>query len=791
MSDGEKVRSLDLWHAALNGRGRFYAVETGKDLEKAFREIIGSINTQTEPDMTSSATSGSNVSRNAVGKFTGNYEPKKAWKGFLTAETVKTDGSTEPAEGWQGQNTAARIDAMSAGARNIISWSDKKNASYQDQGGVEFKWASDETRLSAAQKLSLQQNIAGADQGAAQGEARLNYIRGDRSKEGTPPAQPFRPRQSAQGDIINSDVWYTGGAVSNYALKGYVDFIKAQRDRSPILYVGGNDGMLHGFLADNGKEQLAYVPKGVIPRLRYLTDASFDQNHKFFVDGSPMTGDVDIDEKNHDASNPAKDWRTMLVGALGAGGKGYFVLDVTNPGSFDKNSALVDRTRSADDAAANCTALTGAALTTCQTVRDEDADIGYITAKPVKDDANPMRSTQITRLNNDRWAVVLGNGYNSTNQRPVLLIQYLDGARELKRIVAASDDTTGSGRASDNGLSAPRLVDINGDLRVDVAYAGDNLGNLWKFDLTSDDASQWGVAFDGEPLFTARGPTALGDASRLNIQPITAPPTVRANDRFKCEVDAVSEKCKPGTSKAVGGMMVAFGTGRNVSKADESDVKVQTLYSVLDNTRYKLVDTIDGKRKRLEIHPGDTDNNIPAPAALGTGVDDAKLAAQKITTATEDGRAYGTITPEAKVNWATHNGWYMDLPAIGERLLKPLEFYDGSNLLVMYSQVPAKGSDVDPEIESCTSTSVDKERQYRTFVNVMDGAKPSVKLMDTIGDFSRAEVAAGAHTLIARGNKVLDFGPKGGAKPGEDPGQPDVLNRMPEQSLRPSWRQIQ
>jgi hypothetical protein len=83
-----------------------------------------------------------------------------------------------------------------------------------------------------------------------------------------------------------------------------------------------------------------------------------------------------------------------------------------------------------------------------------------------------------------------------------------------------------------------------------------------------------------------------------------------------------------------------------------------------------------------------------------------------------------------KTTWANWNGWYLDLPAVGERLLKPYEFYDASNLLTVWSQVPAKGSNVDPNVESCESTSVDSERQYRTFVNIMDGKAPSIAIVD-------------------------------------------------------------
>ncbi|KEH14470.1 hypothetical protein GY15_04685 [Delftia sp. 670] len=98
----------------------------------------------------------------------------------------------------------------------------------------------------------------------------------------------------------------------------------------------------------------------------------------------------------------------------------------------------------------------------CLKAVEEDRDIGHITARPVLDENDPMRTTQITRMNNNRWAVVMGNGYNSANQRPVLLVQYLDGAQELVRIPVTTE-TAGTGKAADNGLSAPRLVDIDGD----------------------------------------------------------------------------------------------------------------------------------------------------------------------------------------------------------------------------------------------------------------------------------------------------------------------------------------
>src|SRR5690606_21112528 len=119
-------------------------------------------------------------------------------------------------------------------------------------------------------------------------------------------ANPFRKRWSRQGSIVNSEVWYLGAPVSNYALPGYTEFTRTWAKREPMLYVGGNDGMLHGFTAKDGTERIAYVPRGVMRDLPKLTSPTFNNHHQYFVDGSPMTGDV------YDSA-----WKTLLVGTLG------------------------------------------------------------------------------------------------------------------------------------------------------------------------------------------------------------------------------------------------------------------------------------------------------------------------------------------------------------------------------------------------------------------------------------------------------------------------------------------
>ncbi|WP_286999334.1 MULTISPECIES: pilus assembly protein [Comamonas] len=791
--NNENRRALDLWHAAINGRGRFYAVSKGEDLEKAFREIIGVINTQAEPDRSSAAISGMSYQDKPVGMFITSNLPKEAWKGEVRGVKLELTGQTDL---WGSKTTAQILDATSPSNRVIVTLNDSST----QPAGIPFRWSN----LSTAQQKcfnvkpdsTITANCSANTSVDTKGEQRLNYLRGDRTLELANSNGVFRNRQSRQGDIVNSNVWYTGTPVSNYALTGYAKFTADQKNRLPMIYVGGNDGMLHGFSVEDGTEKIAYVPRAVQANLTRLTWPSFDDNHRYFVDGSPMSGDVDINDRNSTSHTPA--WRTMLVSALGAGGKGYFVLDVTNPSNFSENNAsalvVMDKTLHSEETI-NCS-TTATDDTAC--VNTANADIGHIFATPSTDDSNPLVTGQITLLNNNRWAAIMGNGYNSKNGRPVLLIQYLDGNKELLRLPATAANATGA-NVNDNGLSAPRLVDINNDGRPDVVYAGDLKGNMWKFMIASKSSNTWGVAFNGDPLFTARGGTAGSPATRTLVQPITAPPTVRANDRTTVTGTGTNQKVL-----FVGGMMVAFGTGRNVTNSDPDNTDSQTLYSVLDNTRYTVAINADDKQSYVSVHPGDSSKSIPAPTPLGTGLNSESkqtlLAQQKVGDAFKgqgksEGREYWQIDPTSatgspSVNWNTQRGWYLDLPATGERLLKPMSLYDGSNILAVYTQVPAKGSNINQAVESCEASAVDEERQFLTMLNIMDGKRPSVQLMDMNGDgfydlsadhgVSRMRVVKGAHRIIGQVQQSTDYGK----------GDSFNLARMPEQSMRPSWRQL-
>lgn len=775
-------RPEELWHMAINGRGKFFPVATGDELAAAFREIFQAIVTDNTSPITSFASNSSTNIRTDIGEFISGYAARN-WSGYVRSDKIaKFTNERSANEAWgtypdrkppfDRMTTADKLDALNntdIANRLILTANDSLAATTPLAAGVSFEWATTNDKLSAAQKTIMQ---AGGD--ATAGANRVNFIRGDRRQENTTTTAGLRVRDSRQGDIVNSNVWFVGAPSSNYSLSGYSAFATKYRLRVPMIYVGGNDGMLHGFSAADGTEKIAYVPKGVVRNLPALSSQNY--THTYYVDGSPFTGDVNWGTVSN-AVPPVKtdDWRTLLVGSLGAGGKGYFVLDVTNPGTTNGgNSSITPIASNFNVASAQSLVVLDNTWNKSDTVpvakAEELADVGHIFAPPVVDDDNAFKSAQVVKMNNGKWAVVMGNGYNSKNERPVLLIQYLDKTSNdfsLKRIVATGGTTTGNNVTS-NGLSAPRLVDLNSDGMPDIVYAGDLKGNLWKFDISSASDSEWGVAFNGSPLYQASyvaGPSTTE-------QPITTVPIVRANDRTMTKTVNNKE-----TVVAVGGMMVAFGTGRNVTLGDRADQSVQTFYSILDNTLYKLV---DGKVKI------DTNAATPTPVSSVSDLVQQTLLSGSITgTNAAEGYKFFNVSKNA-LDYSTKKGWYFNFPVTGERLLKNPTFYDGSNVLALFSQVPANGSNV--ATESC-APAPQPEQQYLSLLNIMDGLPPRTQIMDSNGD--------GVYNSSDSGNRVNL--PPGAISTAKTQGKITLssgndkkidLAAMPETSVRPSWRQI-
>ncbi len=317
--------------------------------------------------------------------------------------------------------------------------------------------------------------------------------------------------------------------------------------------MGANDGMLHGFRASDLRPLLSYVPSPLVARLGSALSVS-NTSAVPLADGSPFTADVMVPSGNTSV------WRTYLFSSLGRGGRAIFALDVTGAGGLLAGGS--DGEALGESRASSIFRWVFTA--------DDDGDLGYGLVAPVRHSVSGQAS-QVVYLNNRKFAVLVPNGHGSGAGRAVLFIVNVDGpgasATSWKdsagqpigytKLLTASTD-------SGNGLMGATWVDLDNNGTADVVYATDLKGQVWKFDLRSDDPVNWRSALIRGgvpvPLFTAQvdANTAL---------PITTAPVV--------------------SFPTFGGTMVSFGTGRAIESSDFPDTSVvQRFFSVWDKGRY-------------------------------------------------------------------------------------------------------------------------------------------------------------------------------------------------------------
>lgn len=486
----------DLWHATINGRGQMLNAKTPAEVATTIKAALNNIIANTG----SASAVATNSTRLDADTFV--YQAKfdsADWSGELLAYPVDSSGQVASLA-W---STSDGIPA--AADRNIVTWTDSQAVSF-----VTASW----NLLSEAQRDAL--NNGGAD---SVGQERLEWLRGSQARE-VDQGGPFRNRTRLLGDVVNSDPLFVkkedfGFSVLATGGSSYAAYVTAKQSKTPMLYVGANDGMLHGFDANTGRELFAFIPAAAYgsqaaPKLASLTDPGY--THQYFVDGSARASDAFIGGA----------WKTILVGSTGAGGKSVFAIDVSDPGSLGASSVLWEFSTAADAADKLGTAM-----------------------------SNPV----IARLASGDWVAIFGNGYDSGDNVKLFVVRLSDG-QLLKAI-----DTGVSGTG--NGLATPLPVDTNNDRITDVVYAGDLLGNMWKFDLTHANATQWDVAYKQgntpKPLFTAVG----GGAGQ-----------------------AITARATAGRNPAAGsGVMVYFGTGKYFETGDNvvgSSPQLQRFYAVYD-----------------------------------------------------------------------------------------------------------------------------------------------------------------------------------------------------------------
>jgi type IV pilus assembly protein PilY1 len=487
----------DLWHAAVNSHGRYFHASNPQSLANAIANSLAGIKA-TKGSAAAAATSTPNLTAQSNLAFTTKYATGD-WSGQLSARTINLQtGEVSANPLWQAD---VLLDATNPTTRRILTFDNNqpgklKAFNYGSFTPTEKAWV--DNLCAAPAKLSQCVKLPATDQATVNnGQTIVDFLRGVNTNSGT----LLRARTHLLGDVVDSMPVYVRAPTFNFAdavPRTYADFKNRNSARQGVVYIGANDGMLHAFNADTGLEMWAYVPRMLIKKLYLLADAGYARSHTYFVDGTPSVMDVFY----------GGDWHTVLVGGLNAGGAGFYALDITDP-----NNPL-------------------ALWELCADVCDiTDPDLGLSFGNPI-----------ITKRNG-QWVVLLTSGYNNASGTENLyIVDVVSGA--FQKI------PTGVGTpATPGGLAkiAAFADNFQLDNTTKYVYGGDLLGNVWRFDLTTAQATVLPLAL-------------LTDASG-KAQPVTTRPELGMVRGFR---------------------VLYVGTGKFLGASDAPDISPQTLYAFKD-----------------------------------------------------------------------------------------------------------------------------------------------------------------------------------------------------------------
>ncbi|NHF67386.1 pilus assembly protein [Xanthomonas hortorum] len=549
-SDNNPSTVDDIWHAAVNTRGEYINARTPADITAAIDRVLASV-TQGESPSGTAAQTGARIGNGSFA-VTPSYRiatDGTDWYGRLEGNRVAIDPQSRLATTTLVWEASARLGGTSQEARNIVV----------NKAGSTVNFNATNVSLSdlCTKPAGLYPGIAkctelGLTLIGATAQSALYYLRGDRGNEVKNQGR-FRDRTSLLGDIVNSSP-VISAPTDDYgyrALQGalgttYGTYLATKTTSGRYtVYVGANDGMLHAFDAgmtadgsvdvNGGAERFAYIPATALGHMGDLllpsdpTNRNVEYEHRYYVDGPVVVGDA----------NYGGGWKTVAVGAAGAGGRSVFALDVTNPTAFSTSSKLWE--------------ISDLDTSLSAAIR---SNIGHVLGKPV---IVPVRGAAGAVT----WKAIFGNGYNSQSGKAVLFVVDIKAGAPAVTMIEATE--AGAAIAGTNGLGNIVVVDRWGgvsqadavrDGLADTVYGADQKGAIWKFDLRSTAASIT------VPFFTARTSAENGQTYR---QPITGGLVATAGD--------------------AGGVMLFFGTGSFSFTSDPRDESIQSLYGINDLSR--------------------------------------------------------------------------------------------------------------------------------------------------------------------------------------------------------------
>lgn len=456
----------DLWHAAVNGRGTYFSARDPESLVNGLSSALGAMESVSGSGA-AAATSSLEPTEGDNFTYIANYRTIK-WDGELSAHAMDlATGSLANSPTWQASGLLdAKVMASGDSDTRTIYTSLTGSSSL-----VSFAWSS----LGATERayfdntaLSQYADWSEADKTAATGQTMLDYLRGHHRHEDQERAVGFgtyyrlyRDREKTLGDIVHSKPVYVGKAPYNFSDAGYSAFKAAQAGRAGTVYVAANDGMLHAFDGGSGQERWAYVPAMTMKNMWRLADKDYSVNHRFFVDGPTSFSDANIGGA----------WKTILIGALGKGGRGIYALDVTNPAA-------------------------PAAL--WKFSADDNPNLGYTFGIPL-----------VAKLSDGTWVVVVASGYNNLPEGSSY--PSADGGGYVFVLNAATGAvirtiSTGVGSiGTPAGLAHLNIKYANYDTDNTAirAYGGDLHGNMWRFDLEAGTATKVAALGTSQPITVA------------------------------------------------------------------------------------------------------------------------------------------------------------------------------------------------------------------------------------------------------------------------------------------------
>lgn len=668
----------DLWHAAVNGRGTYFSAQDPGQLSES---LTGAL-TQIESKRGAGAAAATSTLNPVAGDnfaYVASYETVK-WTGNLEARQINiTTGQVGAKADWCLQDVGAgscsgansslvnelvngetvtfcRTTGVTIAAncaspaiynsvtsecsvelptfcsgtmQSRVASSTDSRTIYLNDGGtlVPFNYTNiagigENTNFESsflASNLTQWSSLTPAQKTNVTNVNLVNFLRGQKGFEETASnlvdQRVFRMREAVIGDALDSTPAFNGVPKARYVDPGYGDattpgsFANQQASREGSIYFGTNDGMLHAINAENGFERWAFVPTKVISNMWRLADSNYGANHRNYVNGDVTINDI----CTANCSSSSAIWKTILVGALNGGGKGYYAIDITDP---DVPNMMWEF----DDTV--------------------DSDVGFSFGNPV-----------VTKRLDGKWVVLVTSGYNNiTGANPgkgfLYVLDAVTGQILIDPVTSLPlKYSTGEGSATNpSGLAKIRTF-VSDSLKNNTAenvYAGDILGNLWRFDINKPQTTGSGTT-PANPFKLAK----LQDSGGTN-QPITV---------------------KPELSTVDGKRVVFIGTGKYLEASDLTDTSTQSLYAISDES-YQ-----------------DTDNSAATLFPRGSSA-----MVQQTITNSGNTRTVSNLV----VDYNSKRGWYIDLPDSGERQNVASQLVFGT--LIVPSIVPA----ADPATAECS-----------------------------------------------------------------------------------------